>query len=245
MADPTTEHQRGCLLCGAAIVYQLSAAPVACALCGAAGRSQASCAAGHFVCDACHAGKAKEVIERFCAATTLTDPMAIAEGLMRHPSVKLHGPEHHFLVPAALLAALSNVRGEPERRAERVAEARRRAEPLVGGLCGFQGACGAAIGAGIFASIATGATPLSTEAWSLANGLTARALTAVAAGGGPRCCKRDTFLSVLAGARFAREALGAALPAQATTCRWSDQNRECLEGRCAFYRGGSAPPGEA
>lgn len=238
--DPvtTSEHHQGCLLCGADLVYRLGAATMTCALCGAARDSAASCAAGHYVCDACHGGKAKDVIERFCAATTLTDPVAIAQGLMHHPSVKLHGPEHHFLVPAALLAALSNARGEPERRAERVAEARRRAEPLVGGMCGFQGACGAAIGAGIFASIATGATPLATDAWRLSNGLTARALETVARAGGPRCCKRDTYLSVLTGARFARESLGVDLEARGVACDWSGQNKECLGADCAFHRGG-------
>ncbi len=31
--------------------------------------------------------------------------MALAIRLMRLPAVKMHGPEHHFLVPAVLLAA--------------------------------------------------------------------------------------------------------------------------------------------
>lgn len=238
----TTEHQPGCLLCGADLVYRLATATMACVVCGGAGESRAACVAGHFVCDRCHAGEARDVIEQVCAATTLTDPVAIAQGLMRHASVKLHGPEHHLLVPAALLAALSNARGEPERRAERVAEARRRAEPLVGGLCGFQGACGAAIGAGIFASIATGATPLSTESWKLSNALTARALDAVARAGGPRCCKRDTYLSILAGARFARASLGVDLEARAVACEWSERNQECLEAGCPFHRGGAGEP---
>lgn len=239
MPDPTTHHA-GCLLCGRPIAYRLGTAEMTCALCGQARPSAAACLEGHFVCDGCHAGEAKDVIERFCAATTLTDPMAIAQGLMRHPSLKLHGPEHHFLVPAALLAAISNACGEPERRAGRVAEARRRSEPLVGGLCGFQGACGAAIGAGIFASIITGATPLSAEAWSLSNGLTAEALGLVAAAGGPRCCKRDTFLSILAAARFSREALDTRLEARGAPCEWSEENRECLGETCAFHRAGAA-----
>ena len=238
MTEPATHHA-GCLLCGAEIVYRLGTASLACALCGAERPSAAACAGGHFVCDACHGGPAKEVFERFCAATELTDPVAIAQGLMRHPSVKLHGPEHHFLVPAALLAALANATGEPEQRAARVAEARRRAEPLVGGLCGFQGACGAAIGAGIFASITTGATPLSGEPWRLSNELTAWALTAVAQSGGPRCCKRDTLLSILVAARFAREALRLPLHADGAACEWSDENRECQGASCAFHRGGS------
>jgi hypothetical protein len=237
-------HRAGCLLCGAELVYRLGTAPMTCALCGAVRESAAACAGGHFVCDGCHAGEARDVIERACAATTLADPVAIAVGLLRHPAVKLHGPEHHFLVPAALLAALSNARGEPEARAGRVAEARRRAEPLLGGMCGYQGACGAAIGAGIFASIATGATPLSTDAWRLSNELTAEALGLVARSGGPRCCKRDTFLSILAAARFARERLGADLPARGPACEWSEASRECLEEGCPFFRrGGDATAG--
>jgi hypothetical protein len=233
----------GCLSCGAEIVYLPAAEPVSCAGCGATAESRARCAAGHFFCDGCHAGDAGDAVERICASAEEVDPVAIALQAMRHPAVKMHGPEHHFLVPAALLAAWSNARGEGGQRPGRVAEARRRARPLAGGMCGTQGACGAAVGTGIFASIALGATPLSADEWRRAQLVTSRTLRVVAESGGPRCCKRDGWLAILEGARFAREELGVALPVQGPSCDFSDLNRQCIGDACPFHRPPAGPPG--
>lgn len=222
-------------MCGAALEYLGAAEPMTCAGCGAAAESAARCRAGHFVCDACHSGSAKDVIERFCAATASTDPLAISRALMRHPKLKLHGPEHHFLVPAAFVAALANARGEPGEKPRLLAEARRRSDPVAGGFCGYQGACGAAIGAGIAVSLATGATPLSARPRSLANAATARALDVVARVGGPRCCKRDSWLALLALVRFAREHLGVRLGGRGEPCAYTALNAECLAARCPFW----------
>ncbi|HEX9307884.1 MAG TPA: DUF5714 domain-containing protein, partial [Anaeromyxobacter sp.] len=173
------DHATGCLVCGAGLVYLAASEAMTCALCGGTRPSAARCTAGHFACDACHSAPAKDVIERACAAAEDVDPIALALRLMRHPSVKLHGPEHHFLVPAVLLAAYCNAKGEPGRRAELVSEARRRSEPVLGGFCGLQGACGAGIGTGIFVALATGSTPLLGAQRGLANHMTARALDVV------------------------------------------------------------------
>ena len=155
---------------------------------------------------------------------------------MRHPALKMHGPEHHFLVPAVLVAAYWNAKGDPAKRAEAVREARRRSDPVLGGFCGLQGACGAGIGTGTFVALVTGATPLAGPARGLANRMTARALDVVSRTGGARCCKRDSVLSNLAAARFARVHLGVALPARGPAGEWSDVNRECLADGCPFHR---------
>jgi len=201
-------HHHGCLTCGAELAYGQEAAPVTCALCGAASRSPVACARGHFVCDACHAAPAREVIERACLASDAVDPIALATGLMRHPSLKLHGPEHHLLVPAVLLTAWANARGAAAEKPRLLAEARRRADVVPGGSCGFHGACGAGVGVGIFASIAGGTTPLAGSSWGVANRATGRALTVIGGLGGPRCCKRTSWLAILTGMRVAREAFG-------------------------------------
>jgi len=229
------EHRQGCLLCGAPLVYAVEAAPARCALCGDGQGSTARCRDGHFVCDACHSGSAKELIERVCRASDATDPVALATGLMRHPRLKLHGPEHHFLVPAALLTAWANARGTPGEKGRLLAEARRRSDTVVGGSCGFHGACGAGVGPGIFASLATGATPMARESWGLANGATARALGTIARLGGPRCCKRTTWLAILTGVRFARESLGVRLEGRGPACEFADRNEDCLEDGCPFH----------
>ncbi|WP_242342161.1 DUF5714 domain-containing protein [Anaeromyxobacter terrae] len=226
----------GCLVCGEDLVYLPASTEMACVLCGAAKVGSARCKSGHFACDACHAAPAMDVIEKVCASTDERDPMALALRMLRNPAVKLHGPEHHFLVPAVLLAAYSNVKREPQKRAERVAEARRRVEPIQGGSCGLLGTCGAAIGTGAFVSIVTEATPLKGKERGLANRMTARALTVIGATDAARCCKRDSMLSILAAVKFAREHLRVDLSARGPECEWRSVNKQCGGTACPFHR---------
>ena len=246
MSTPAGGHATGCLVCGVALDYATSARPARCAICGAEEATPVRCRAGHFACDACHAGSARDVIERACASHRGTDPVALATSLMRHPAVKMHGPEHHLLVPAALLAAWGSATGTGD-RAGLVADARRRSDTVVGGSCGFHGACGSGVGVGIFASLATGATPRSTGAsWGQANRATARALQVIGDVGGPRCCKRTTWLALLAGVRFAREELGVRLDGRGPRCEFHRRNDDCLARDCPFYPpAGDAPAGDA
>ncbi len=90
-------------------------------------------------------------------------------------------------------------------------------------------------------SLATGATPLASEPWALANAATARALQVLAGVGGPRCCKRTTGLVLLTAVRFARERLGVRLETSAAPCEFAQANAECIEGRCPFYPRSPAP----
>ena len=233
------EHAQGCLVCGAELAYAQTAGPATCAICGVEERSAARCMDGHSVCDACHSGTAKEVIERACRTHTGSDPVALATALMRHPAVKMHGPEHHFLVPAALLATWASAAGAAERDGL-LAEARRRSDSVIGGSCGFHGACGSGVGVGIFASLATGATPRSGPSWGQANRATARALQVIGDVGGPRCCKRTSWLALLSGIRFAREALGVGLDGRGPCCEFHRRNDDCLERDCPFYPAATA-----
>jgi hypothetical protein len=224
----------GCLDCGAELVYLARAEPMTCAACGAVLPSTALCRRGHFFCDACHAGSARDVIERSCAASEERDPVALAHELMRHPALKMHGPEHHFLVPAVLLTAHANLRGARGELPGLLAEARRRAEPVAGGFCGLQGACGAAIGAGIYVALAIGSTPLAGAKRSLANLMTAEALQVIAGSRAARCCKRETVLALLTASRFTRRHLGLTMRAHGAPCPHSEANVDCARDACPF-----------
>lgn len=230
-----TEHKSGCLICGAALVYFEAERSLVCYYCGSAHVTQASCLHGHYVCDRCHEGSANDLIERYCAHTTETDPLAVAIRLMKSPTLKMHGPEHHFLVPAALLAAVYNLQGDPERKTVALRQARKRAENVLGGFCGFYGACGAGIGTGIFVSVFTGATPLSKDEWRLGNQITATCLASIAERGGPRCCKRDTFTALEAACHFAGDHLAISIPHQPVRCEFSALNHECLLEACGYH----------
>ena len=225
----------GCIVCGRDLVYRTTAEEMACTLCGARRRTPAACTAGHYVCDRCHAQTARARIELHCMSSGERDPVALATALMGLEGVPMHGPEHHFLVAAALLTAHCNVAQEHSRLRAWLAEARRRAEAVPGGFCGFQGACGAGIGTGIYASVVSGATPLAGEAWGQANRTTARSLDIIGRVGGPRCCKRTTWLAILTAARAAFHAFGVEIPARGPRCEFHPRNEQCLRERCPFF----------
>jgi len=232
--EVTVAWRAGCLDCGAELVYLARAEPMACAGCRAVLPSAALCRRGHFICDACHAGTARDVIERSCGASEERDPIALAHELMRHPALKMHGPEHHFLVPAVLLTAYANERGARGELPALLTEARRRSEPVAGGFCGLQGACGAAIGTGIYVALATGSSPLTGAERSLANLMTAEALHVIAGSRAARCCKRETALALLTAARFTRRHLGVPMRARGARCSFSEANADCDRDGCPF-----------
>lgn len=180
---------------------------------------------------------ANDFIEQYCAVTDEADPLAMALTLMRNPSLKMHGPEHHFLVSAVLITAWCIERENRDRTPLLLAEARFRAEDTRGDFCGKHGGCGAAMGAGIAYSIITGSSPLSAQEWRLANLMAATCLTAVAETGGPRCCKRDAFLSIMTAVEFLNKNSGTALPVSgAPECEFSHRNAECPATECTFFR---------
>ena len=105
---------------------------------------------------------------------------------------------------------------------------------MPGGACGYWGACGAAVSAGIFTSIVTMASPLAVEPWGLANLTTARALDRIGTIGGPRCCKRNSYTAILAAVKFAREHLGVNMETGPIVCTRSGRNGECIGLRCPY-----------
>jgi len=235
---PYMPPSTGCLICGANLEYLPEPVEMECAYCKGHQLASSRCLNDHFICDRCHRMGADDLIE----ATTIRDqsdnPFQIAERLMESPVLKMHGPEHHFLIPAVLIAALYNHRGEQGKKEAGIKNARRRAEMVKGGFCGFLGDCGAAVGTGIFISVITGTTPLSREEWRLSNLMTARALLEIARHGGPRCCKRNTFLALRSAVRFLSSEMGIGLPEpERISCRFSSQNRECLKEKCLFFPG--------
>ncbi len=175
-------------------------------------------------------------IVALCMEETSRNPIEILEKLMSHPDCPMHGPKHHVLVGAALLTAYNNCLPDSAKLnlEEALSEMRERGEQVPGGACGYMGACGASISTGIFLSIATRNTPFSTDTWRLCNLCTARALEQVAENGGPRCCKRDSYLSVLTAIDFVKENLGVEMEKPVVHCSRSQINEQCIGKKCPF-----------
>jgi hypothetical protein len=227
------------MVCGAELIYSPIDKTLVCFYCGTIRATHAACGKGHYVCDACHSETANGIIERYCTSTTSLSPLLSAMAIMKHPAVKMHGPEHHFLVPAVLIAAFYNKvqPGLQEEKKTKIQEGRKRAENVKGGFCGFYGACGAGVGTGIFISLVTNATPLSKAEWSLSNRMTSESLRVIAENGGPRCCKRCSFLAISKAIEFAQSELKVMLSAdQPIVCDFSNLNKECLKNKCIFYK---------
>ena len=230
-----------CLICKAPLEYLDTDEQMECALCHKKQHSRTRCVNGHFVCDECHTSGVEEMLS-ICLGSASTNPIEILEAMMSVPSCHMHGPEHHTMVGAALLTAYKNAGGAIDLTSA-LYEMQKRGKQVPGGACGFWGACGAGISTGIYVSIALNVTPLAKEAWGLSNRMTAKALDAIGEHGGPRCCKRDSYLAVREAVRFTGENLGVHMKTDPIRCTRSQLNNQCLGEECPFHpQSGSSEP---
>lgn len=224
-----------CLICKAPLEYLVQDEKMECAICHKTELSKTRCVNGHYVCSECHT-QGMDSIFGLCLEETSCDPIAILEKMMSMPFCHMHGPEHHVMVGAALLTAYKNAAGAIDLQ-KALHEMYRRGKAVPGGACGFWGACGAGVSAGQFMAIATDSTPLAAEPWGLSNQMTAKALDSIGKNGGPRCCKRDSYLSILTTIDFVAEHLDVHMEKIIPVCTRSHQNNQCIGKRCPFFGG--------
>lgn len=227
----------GCLVCGAELAYHAAPQDCTCHYCGQILPANARCARGHFVCDRCHSAGPAEIITRICLHGRERDAVALMQAIRTHPRFGMHGPEHHLLVPAVILAALRNAgQAVPD---EGIRTALQRGKSVPGGACAFLGACGAAIGAGIAVSVLLEATPYNGRKRHLAQQVTQRALERIASFEAPRCCQRDSWLALQEASRYLEEVLGMTLEVDHTiACDQMSRNKECIQDRCPLWSRG-------
>lgn len=227
--------ESGCLACGTAMVTTTTSEAGRCEYCAkpAAGRTHSD--HGQWVCDDCRDRNAIDVISLFCATSTSTAPMHMAQVIFRHPSVEVHGPVHHYIVPAVLLAAYYNALGEPVKKLAALAEAERFAFRAPTSVCTFQGACGAALGTGFFMSLITQPSAISSEEYRLSNLATSGALTMISTVDGPRCCKRAVLLAIDASISFLKARFAVKLERTDDCCESRLLNERCFGSNCPYY----------
>ncbi|MGI6736311.1 MAG: DUF5714 domain-containing protein [Anaerovoracaceae bacterium] len=224
-----------CLICHAPLVYDQKPQRRECSICHRQFLTTVTCREGHFVCDSCHAQAVLSCLPQYLLQSTETDPVRLFEEVARLPQVHMHGPEHHAIVPCVLLTCYAGSGGRLDDLPAALNEAIRRGRQVPGGSCGALGVCGAAAGAGIFASIVLQSNPLQADVWHLPLQLTSDCLARIAAVGGPRCCKRDSRLAIHAAVQFSSEQLGIAMPTEDVICEYSARNKECIKERCPYY----------
>ena len=147
----------------------------------------------------------------------------------------MHGPEHHVMVGSALLTAYKNAGGNINLHSA-LLEMMSRGKSVPGGACGFWGACGAGISSGMFISIISKSTPLANEPFALSHKMTAKSLGQIGEIGGPRCCKRDSFLSILSAVDFVKDHFDVEMEKTEVVCQFSAKNNQCIGKRCPFSK---------
>jgi MoaA/NifB/PqqE/SkfB family radical SAM enzyme/SAM-dependent methyltransferase len=232
--QPESTQQSGCLVCAAPLLYHTIEQQAVCHFCGTQVTANAACEQGHFVCDSCHTGDALELIEYLCAASTTTDALQLFNSIRQHPSMPLHGPQYHALVPGVLLACLRNA-GHPV-SAEQLRAAIQRGGEISGGSCGFMGVCGAATGVGVGLSVLLEATPLKPAARQTVQHAVQQVLAEIAGYQAARCCQRDCWIALRSGMRLASELFGLhPASVEPFTCTQMARNKECLGVDCPLW----------
>ena len=229
-----------CLICKAPLEYLERDESMECVFCHKKENSKTRCINRHYVCNDCHT-KGIDAVIGLCMHEMSRNPAEILEKMMALPFCHMHGPEHHVMVGAALLTAYRNAGGEID-LLPALKEMVSRGRNIPGGACGFWGACGAGISSGMFVSIISGSTPLAEKPFALSHRMTAKSLAAIGEIGGPRCCKRDSYLSVLAAVDFVKENFGIGMEKPVIICSHSAQNNQCIGKRCPFAWVGTNQP---
>ena len=179
-----------------------------------------------------------EIIQRLkeiCLQETSLDPIFIAKKMMHEDMIHMHGPEHHILDGAAFLTALHNagVEFDLSKAFDQLVE---RGLKMPGATCGQWGICGSSASIGAALAIIHETGPLSDNEYYKDNlKLTSLALGNIAEVGGPRCCKRNAYLSLKTAIKFVEETYGILLEDTDEKCEFSHLNQQCIKERCPFY----------
>ena len=206
-----------------------------CSFCGNREQGEWACPNGHYTCEECRLAGPAEIIERVCQETRLCHPREIAELLMRHPSFKDHGVEHHLLVAPVILVALANANRIPVDKVK-IQTALKRLVDIPIGVCGSRGDCGACVGAGAAVSLISGmyGNPKSARKWALK--ATGRALLHLAEMEGARCCKQSVYAALETCTRILQEEMGIPLEiGGAIKCGFSHKITDCKKEECHYY----------
>lgn len=223
-----------CLICSSPLVYIKNDVEMECEICHKKELSKSRCIKGHYVCNECHI-QGLDTIIGICLNSASRNPIEIFKSLFSMPFCHTHGPEHHILVGVSLLTAYKNAGGNVNLNTA-LDEIILRAKKVPGGACGFWGACGAGISSGMFISIITGSTPLANKEWGLSNLMTSSSLQAIGKVGGPRCCKRNSYLAILSAVKFTKQNLGIEMDVSKIKCSTYNTNNQCIKERCPFYK---------
>lgn len=166
---------------------------------------------------------------------TSKNPITIVKKIMHKDFINIHGPEHHFLDGAAFLVAYKNAGGDIDID-ESLNELGKRTIIMPGAMCGHWGICGSTASLGAALAIIHKTGPLSdNEFYSDNMEYTSSVINKTSKIGGPRCCKRNAFLSIINAVEFVNKKYGVEMDVSNVKCEFSSFNQQCIKERCPFH----------
>lgn len=176
-----------------------------------------------------------KMIKEECLKSETINPFELLMHIMDQDFIKMHGPEHHILDGSVLLSVLHNV-GLKFDLNNALDEMIIRGSKMPGATCGQWGICGSASSLGAALAIIHNTGPLSNNQHYKNNLLfTSIALNKIGNIGGPRCCKRNAFLSMQTAVKFIEENYSIKLGNETIKCHYSPLNPTCLKNKCPFW----------
>lgn len=165
------------------------------------------------------------------------NPIIIAKAIMNKDFINMHGPEHHFLDGGAFLAAYKNSGGLLD-LSNALDILKERSVKMPGAMCGYWGVCGSVTSIGASLSIIHKTGPLSNDDYYKEHmEYTSRVVKEMSLIGGPRCCKRNAFISLSNAVSFVKEKYNVEMDINDINCEFKKNNKQCIGIRCPFYGG--------
>lgn len=169
---------------------------------------------------------------------SLKDPLKISKIIMQNDYINIHGPEHHFLDGGAFLTAYRNSGGDIDLY-DALNILAERTKKMPGAMCGNWGICGSTSSLGAALSIIHNSGPLSDDSFYKDHmEYTSSVINEMSKIGGPRCCKRNAFISIISAVKFFKEKYGINMELDITKCDFNNRNLQCIKDKCPFYNGG-------
>ncbi|MCD6585893.1 MAG: methyltransferase domain-containing protein [Desulfobacteraceae bacterium] len=233
IAQAPDRFAAGCMVCGSPLTYLENNQQKKCAFCGIAKTANAVCENGHFVCDDCHSSSAIDIVRLICLNTDETDMIDLFNMIRCHPSIPLHGPEYHFIVPGVIVATYRNLGGKVSDTD--IQTAIDRGKTIPGGVCGFWGGCGAALGTGTAFAVLLKGNPIKARERKIVQQITGIIINKINKLEAARCCQRESWTALKMAAELSKQYLEIPLRADgATHCTQQSKNKECMGKGCPY-----------
>ncbi|MCM1514557.1 MAG: DUF5714 domain-containing protein [Anaeroplasma bactoclasticum] len=177
-----------------------------------------------------------ELINKMLIQDKSKNPIEVIKKIMHQDFINIHGSEHHFLDGAAFLVAFKNSGGDIDLPSA-LGKLKERTIKMPGAMCGLWGICGSTSSIGAALSIIHGTEPLSNDEFYKDHmKYTSNVISKMSEIGGPRCCKRNAFISLRKAIEFVKENYYIEMELSDIKCEFTNWNKQCIKERCPFYK---------